>query len=140
MQEFFTHAAVALELASFSYITGSFAIYAHRRIHQSAQWVPQEFRERVSNKAIASSYIRAENLDQVLSSAQVKRQLSPVEQLRQQCQQAGIKWRDAHGKNKHLKKVELIAALQQLELERLELERSKHVAVPQPKPNGQQAA
>lgn len=36
--------------------------------------------------------------------------LSPYD-LRKACQQHGIKWRSAHGKNKHLTKAEMIAAL-----------------------------
>lgn len=33
--------------------------------------------------------------------------------LRQHCQQRGIKWRNAHGKNKHLSKREMVEALSQ---------------------------
>jgi hypothetical protein len=36
--------------------------------------------------------------------------LTPFE-LRQRCQRSGIQWRNAHGKNKHLKKHEMIAAI-----------------------------
>jgi hypothetical protein len=35
------------------------------------------------------------------------------QQLRQYCQQRGIKWRNAHGKNKHLGKREMVEALGQ---------------------------
>jgi hypothetical protein len=33
-------------------------------------------------------------------------------QLRQSCQQQGIKWRNAHGRNRHLSKREMVAALE----------------------------
>ena len=36
-------------------------------------------------------------------------------ELRRQCQNAGIKWRNAHGKGRHLSKGEMIAALQEIE-------------------------
>ncbi len=34
-----------------------------------------------------------------------------TEQLRELCQEYGIKWSHAHGKNKHLKKAEMIKAI-----------------------------
>ena len=36
-------------------------------------------------------------------------------ELRRQCQDAGIKWRNAHGKGRHLSKGEMIAALQDMD-------------------------
>jgi len=36
-------------------------------------------------------------------------------ELRRQCQSAGIKWRNAHGKGRHLSKGEMIAALQEMD-------------------------
>lgn len=35
-------------------------------------------------------------------------------ELRRQCQNAGIKWRNAHGKGRHLSKGEMITALQEM--------------------------
>jgi hypothetical protein len=40
--------------------------------------------------------------------------ISRVQQRRQQCQAAGIQWRNAHGKHKHLTMQEMQAALEQL--------------------------
>lgn len=37
--------------------------------------------------------------------------IAPV-QLRKECQLRGIRWRNAHGENRHLKKAEMIEALQ----------------------------
>lgn len=111
MELLLTQATAALELVSFGYVAGSFAVYAHDRLNQ--------FDHRKSR----SSVTVAKDLLDV--STPSKRKLSPVERLRQQCQEAGIKWRDAHGKNKHLKKAEMMAALQVLE-------RAKRVAVPSP--------
>jgi hypothetical protein len=33
-------------------------------------------------------------------------------QLRRECQVRGIRWRDAHGRNKHLRKAEMVRALE----------------------------
>lgn len=102
MQEFFTQATIAVEVFGFGYIASSFALYARRRLHDDIpRWRPQSpvpKEQRVISKAPAPP-------------AKPARKLSPTEELRQQCQQAGIKWRHAHGKNKHLKKAEMIAAL-----------------------------
>lgn len=35
-----------------------------------------------------------------------------VTELRQHCKQSGITWRNAHGKGKHLRKAEMVAALE----------------------------
>ncbi len=89
MEELFTRASVAIELLSFGYVAGSFAYHT---FWQPRKWMP-------SDPAIPEK----------------KRKRFPVEELRQQCQRAGIKWRNAHGKNKHLKKDEMLQALAQLE-------------------------
>ena len=103
MQDFLTQTSVVFEMVSFGYVAGSFALYAHRRIQQDAQWQKR-------------STVRAnQRMPDLPTASTAQRKLSPVELLRQQCQQAGIKWRDAHGKNRHLKKAEMIAALNQLE-------------------------
>jgi hypothetical protein len=99
MESIFEQASIAVELLSFSYLAGSFALYAHRRLRQSFPWHPQHF--------IPPSRRGVVHLDLLPP----QRKLCQTEQLRQQCQQAGIKWRNAHGKNKHLKKEEMIAAL-----------------------------
>jgi len=98
MESLFTQATVVIELFGFGYVASSFAVHTHHRWHQSANGKSQ--------RSSTSEMIA----DQIIPS---QRQLTPVEQLRQQCQQAGIKWRDAHGKNRHLKKAEMLAALQQ---------------------------
>jgi hypothetical protein len=55
--------------------------------------------------------------DNVVPFVRPVRPVAPVwaemtpEQLRKACQQQGIKWRNAHGKSKHLKKAEMVAAL-----------------------------
>jgi hypothetical protein len=116
MSDLFTHAAAAVELLSFGYVASSFAAYVHRRSHPALQWqVPHQ--PKLMNQPRIT----------VTDSTSQKRKLSPVEQLRQQCQQAGIKWRDAHGKNKHLKKAEMIEALERLE-------QAKRLNQPKPKP------
>jgi hypothetical protein len=113
MEELFTRASVAVELFGFGYIAGSFVVYTHHRLHQSvqrkhsAQWMPRSVAAAMQSP---SCTVQVEK-----SQVEKKRKLSPVELLRQQCQEAGIKWRNAHGKNKHLKKAEMIEALQRLE-------------------------
>jgi hypothetical protein len=114
MELLFTQATVVVELFGAGYVAGSFAIYAHRRLSQPTSWRTRsnfEVVERVPEQAPEQK-------------KSTRRKPTPVELLRQQCQKAGIKWRNAHGKNKHLKKAEMIAALQQLE-------RTKRVAVSQ---------
>jgi len=54
---------------------------------------------------VATLVVKAEPAAQPLTSAE----------LRRQCQDAGIKWRNAHGKGRHLSKGEMIAALQEIE-------------------------
>jgi len=102
MESILTQASVAVELFGFGYFAGSFFIYAHRRSQHSNHWQP-------ASRIDPESPMRQE------SSKPPVRQRSTVEQLRQECQKAGIKWRNAHGKNKHLKKDEMLAALQKLE-------------------------
>ncbi|UBF30480.1 hypothetical protein K9N68_35415 (plasmid) [Kovacikia minuta CCNUW1] len=99
MQEIFTQATVAVELFGFSYLAGSFAVYAHRRLHQSARWVAP------------GSAPTQPRVQEQIPALNPKPKLPSVEHLRQQCQRVGIKWRNAHGKNKHLKQAEMIAAL-----------------------------
>jgi hypothetical protein len=113
MSDLFTQAAVAVELFGLGYVASSFAVYVHRRSHRSVQWRAQP---KLTNQPQVT----------VTDSTPTQRKLSPVEKLRQQCQQAGIKWRDAHGKNKHLKKAEMIEALQRLE-------QAKQIDKPKPK-------
>lgn len=114
MQTLLAQAAIATEIVSLGYLAGSFMLYARRRLRQPAVWVPQTKPE---SKPRAQAMVRPERslTIKTVEPTESKRKLTPVEQLRQQCQQAGIKWRDAHGKNKHLKKAEMIEALRQLE-------------------------
>ncbi|MBW4581517.1 MAG: hypothetical protein KME42_18255 [Tildeniella nuda ZEHNDER 1965/U140] len=104
MEELLTQATVAIELLSFSYVAGSLALYTHQRFTH-----PVQLKSKSRSKHISTPSTRI-----VEPVPPAKRSLSPVEQLRQQCQQAGIKWRDAHGKNKHLKKHEMLEALKAL--------------------------
>lgn len=104
MQDFLTQTSVVFEMVSFGYVAGSFALYAHHRVHQDARW------EKEKSKTVRAN----QRMPDLPTASTSKRKLSPVELLRQQCQQAGIKWRDAHGKNRHLKKAEMIEALKQL--------------------------
>jgi hypothetical protein len=101
MESFLTQATVVAELVSVGYVVSSFASYAHRRINQPNRW-----RSQAPTPAVK---------DAPANPQPSSRKPTPVELLRQQCQKAGIKWRNAHGKNKHLKKAEMIAALQRLE-------------------------
>ena len=103
MEELLTQVSVAVELLSFSYVAGSLALFTHQRFTHPAQ-----FQFKSKSKSTPSTKLVVEPVKPA------KRSLSPVEQLRQQCQQAGIKWRNAHGKNKHLKKHERLAALNTL--------------------------
>ena len=54
---------------------------------------------------VATLVVKAEPAAQTVTSAE----------LRRQCQNAGIKWRNAHGKGRHLSKGEMIAALQEFD-------------------------
>ena len=103
MEELLTQVSVAVELLSFSYVAGSLALFTHQRFTHPAQ-----FQFKSKSKSMPSTKLVVEPVKPA------KRSLSPVEQLRQQCQQAGIKWLDAHVKNKHLKKHEMLAALNTL--------------------------
>jgi len=47
----------------------------------------------------------------VATDAQPDLATLPSTELRKRCQAAGVKWRNAHGKGKHLRKGEMIAAL-----------------------------
>ncbi|MBW4693517.1 MAG: hypothetical protein KME27_17370 [Lyngbya sp. HA4199-MV5] len=118
MSYFFSQASLAVEVFSIGYIASAFALHTHRRMNQVPGWRTYQTTQRQATVTEPVS--------------PTKRKLSPVEQLRQQCQQAGIKWRDAHGKNKHLKKAEMLSALQQLERARQseEKKRAKTVSAP----------
>lgn len=130
MESLLTQATVAVELFGFGYVASSFALYAHRRLNQlnqPARWQP---------RSVSVAKTAAKTMDSEMMTT-VTRKRSPVEQLREQCQKAGIKWRDAHGKNKHLKKAEMIAALERLEQTRQKPPQAKP---PQAKPPQQPAA
>jgi hypothetical protein len=101
MAYFFSQATIAVEVFSFGYLASAFALHTHRRMNQIPGWRTYQATQRQATVPDPSP--------------PTKRKLSPVEHLRQQCQQAGIKWRNAHGQNKHLKKAEMLSALQQLE-------------------------
>jgi hypothetical protein len=103
MEELLTQATVAVEWLSVGYIASSFALHTHYRFTQPAQFK--------TKRPATPSTIPVKSVE---PEKPAQRSRSPVEQLRQQCQQAGIKWRDAHGKNKHLKKHEMLAALKAL--------------------------
>jgi hypothetical protein len=111
MELLFTQATVVVELFGAGYVASSFAMYAQRRLSQSNRGR--------SHNPDPIQELTGENPP---APQAPKRKPTPTEQLRQQCQKAGIKWRNAHGKNKHLKKAEMIAALQQLEHEKLKRE------------------
>ncbi|HEY9906035.1 MAG TPA: hypothetical protein V6D18_00340 [Thermosynechococcaceae cyanobacterium] len=122
MQDLLTQTSVVFELVSFGYVAGSFAVYARNRVHQDLSW------ERKPTARVAH-----QRMPEPPTASTAKRKLSPVELLRQQCQQAGIKWRDAHGKNRHLKKAEMIEALKRSTL-------SKPIAPPSATPEKRKAA
>lgn len=105
MELLFTQATVVVELFGMGYVAGSFATYAHRRLNQPKSWK--------SRNTLTPVKPSVEDVPE--KHTPPRRKIPPVELLRQQCQKAGIKWRNAHGKNKHLKKAEMIEALQQLE-------------------------
>jgi hypothetical protein len=117
MELLFTQATVVVELFGAGYVAGSFVIYAHRRLSKPTSWRTR------------STFTVAEHVPEQVPEPKkpARRKPTPVELLRQQCQKAGIKWRNAHGKNKHLKKAEMIVALQQLE-------RIRRIAASQAKP------
>jgi hypothetical protein len=117
MESLLTQATVVAELFGVGYVASSFAAYAHHRLSHPGTW-----RSRSTFTPVEDT--PKENIP--IEGTPPKRKPTPVELLRQQCQKAGIKWRNAHGKNKHLKKAEMIAALQQLE-------QAKRVTKPQPK-------
>jgi hypothetical protein len=102
MQGLLTEAAIAVELLGFGYFASSFALYTHQHAQQARRW----------KRSLGASLSKQPPAEPI---SPPKRKLSPVEQLRQDCQKAGIKWRHAHGKNKHLKKAEMIEALRQME-------------------------
>ena len=105
MEALLTQATVAVEWLSLSYVAGSLAWRTHLHFTQPFQ---TRFQSRQRSTPVQRELIPQPSV-QVVPPAPKR---SPVEQLRQQCQQAGIKWRDAHGKHKHLKKQEMLAALQ----------------------------
>lgn len=117
MESLLTQAAIAVELFGAGYVVSSFAAYAHHRFNQSTSW-----------KVRGTSISVEQEASKPVTSPK-KRKPTPTELLRQQCQKAGIKWRHAHGKNKHLKKHEMIAALQ--ELERMERKKRRAASPPQ---------
>jgi hypothetical protein len=119
MESFLTQATVVVEMLSAGYLAGSFAFYAHHRLQHTDRWRPRT--------SAHSAQPVSQKPAQKPSEAQ--RKPTPVEQLRKQCQQAGIKWRNAHGKNKHLKKAEMIEALQQLRVTTIQ------PRIPQAKPS-----
>jgi len=103
MEELITQATVAVEWLSLSYVAGSLAWRTHLHFTQPH---PSRFQSKQR-----TTPAQREVVPQPVSPVTPAKQRSPVEQLRQQCQQAGIKWRDAHGQHKHLKKQEMQAAL-----------------------------
>ncbi|NJO39789.1 MAG: hypothetical protein HC769_22015 [Cyanobacteria bacterium CRU_2_1] len=117
MEIFFTQATMVVELFGVGYVASSFATYAHQRLNQPSKW-----------KSCNAFTSEEDTLEEDAPEARTgsKRKPTPVELLRQQCQEAGIKWRHAHGKNKHLKKAEMIEALRKIE-------QAKRVTAPQPK-------
>ncbi len=115
MDSLLTQASVAVELFGFGYFASSFVIYAHRRLQQPARWQP-------SSRVVSQTPVVQESTKPPVRVT--------VEQLRKECQKAGIKWRNAHGKNKHLKKDEMIAALRQLEQSKRQAPPAKPVAKP----------
>lgn len=104
MEELLTQATVAVEWLSLSYVAGSLAWRTH--LHFT-----QPFQSRFQTRRKTTPALREISPKPLAQTAPLSKPRSPVEQLRQQCQQAGIKWRDAHGKHKHLKKQEMLAAL-----------------------------
>lgn len=106
MEELLTQATVAVEWLSLSYVAGSLAWRTHLHFTQPFS---SKFQTRFQSKSRSAPTLREVSLPVTPVPPSPKR--SPVEQLRQQCQQAGIKWRDAHGKHKHLKKQEMLDAL-----------------------------
>lgn len=105
MQSLFTQATVVVELLSAGYVATSFATYAHRRLNAPS--------ERTAPPAIA---LKMPHRMSVFARSVLHTDASTttVETLRQACSAQGIRWRDAHGKHKHLKKAEMMAALRRV--------------------------
>ncbi len=108
MEALLTQATVAVEWLSLSYVAGSLAWRTHLHFTQPFQ---SRFPSRPRNTPALRELSPLPSVQVVPSPTR-----SPVEQLRQQCQQAGIKWRDAHGTHKHLRKAAMLAALKALNI------------------------
>jgi len=120
MQGILTQATVAVELMGFGYVAGSFLLYAHHRLNESIHHSMKKQTVIWTSNRVPSNPQSVSTVPKspvMLDEPKEKQPRNPltVEVLRQDCQKAGIKWRNAHGKNKHLKKAEMIEALQQLE-------------------------
>lgn len=129
MSYFFSQASLAVEVFSIGYLASAFAVHTHRRMNQVPGWRTYQAAQAAQPQVTVPD-----------PGSSTKRKLSPVEQLRQQCQEAGIKWRNAHGKNKHLKKAEMLAALQQLERARQSEEKKRAKTVTAPTTSSKRAA
>jgi hypothetical protein len=131
MQDILTTIATAVEIAAAMLFIGGFLAHvasatgqpqaAPDRATEVPDTEPSELPELFAMADDISNRYHAESvtpvaplLPTVLENATVAdldfQALSPYE-LRDRCQQAGIKWRNARGRNKHLSKRDMVAVL-----------------------------
>lgn len=93
--------------ATFIYIVLAFASFVYNRLclYKSVQHVtlPELFE--------AVDEIMSKPIYRSVGCAAVDYSLFNCDELRSLCTERGIKWRSVHGKNKHLRKAEMVAAL-----------------------------
>lgn len=124
MQTVLTIAIDSIAIASALYLSVGFILHLASKIEMPRSKVsPGQLELDLTPAAVAAvveTAIAAPTVEQVWCDAivpfvrrQIARDWSAMKpaELRQACQQQGVKWRNAHGKNKHLTKGQMIAAL-----------------------------
>lgn len=123
MQHALTVSIDALELSAAAYFAIAFALHLWSKTMPRHRVSPGQLELDLSPAAVAAvaeNLATAPTVEQAWADAIVPfnrpqpaynwSAMSPYE-LRKVCQQQGIKWRNAHGKNRHLTKLQMIAAL-----------------------------
>jgi hypothetical protein len=115
MQDLLTVAINAIATVSAIYFAAGFAltICAHRAVELPTQ---EETDAVVEALTIAAARLGMEaeplTVEAIVVPAQPDWATLDVPRLRTECQVRGIRWSNAHGKNRHLKKTEMVAALE----------------------------
>jgi hypothetical protein len=118
MQDFLTLTIEAIATVSVAYLAIGFILTVRAHAPAAVELPTQDEVDDVMERlTIAAALLEMEPAAVEVAAVAIVAAIAPAwaalnpEQLRKECSARAIKWRNAHGKNRHMKKAEMVAAL-----------------------------